>query len=110
MSKFFFEKDLKSIILEQGKLSRKIKAYDGKLMFVEVSFENGGIGPMHSHPHEQGIYCLEGEFEFTVSDETKNIGAGDTIYISPDAPHGCRLLSEKGRLLDVFTPIREDFL
>jgi quercetin dioxygenase-like cupin family protein len=79
-------------------------------MLVEVFYENGGEGAPHKHPHEQAAYCLEGEFEFTIGDETKVIKAGDTIYMPSDVMHGCKLLSEKGRLLDIFTPQREDFL
>lgn len=107
---FFYDKDLEFEILEEGKVSRKIKAYDGKLMTVEVYFKNGGVGAMHTHVHEQVCYCLEGEFDFTVDGQTKTIKAGDSIYFEPNVLHGCVLKSETGRLLDIFTPIREDFL
>ncbi len=107
---FFLNDNIDFEIIEEGKVKRKIKAYDGKLMTVEVFFENGAEGYTHTHPHEQICYCLEGEFDFTVEKETKRIKAGDTIYIHPDLSHGCQLISEKGRLLDIFTPIREDFL
>ncbi len=107
---FFHDENIDFEIVEEGKVKRKIKAYDGSLMTVEVCFENGAEGYSHTHPHEQICYCLEGEFTFTVENETKTIKAGDSIYIKPSVPHGCLLISEKGRLLDIFTPIREDFL
>ncbi len=107
---FFHADDIDFEIIEEGKVKRKIKAYDGHLMTVEVFFENGATGYAHTHPHEQIGYCLEGEFDFTIDGETKRIKAGDTMYIKPDVLHGCQLISEKGRLLDIFTPIREDFL
>lgn len=110
MSNVFYDKDIKLEVLEEGKNYRKIKAHDGTLMLVEVFFENGGVGTPHTHEHEQASYCLEGEFEFTIGDEIKTIGVGDTLYIPSNILHGCRLLSEKGRLLDIFTPQREDFL
>ncbi len=107
---FFHADNIDFEIIEEGKVKRKIKAHDGKLMTVEVFFENEAEGYAHTHPHEQIAYCLEGEFSFTMKGETQIIKAGDTVYIEPDILHSCKLLSEKGRLLDIFTPVREDFL
>lgn len=109
-SNFYYEENIKIEVLEEGKVSRRIKAHDGKIMMVEVYFENGGVGSKHTHVHEQSTYCLEGEFEFTIGDEVKVISVGDTLYIPSMIEHGCVLKSVKGRLLDVFTPQREDFL
>lgn len=52
-------------------VSRHILAHSGSLMAVEVTFDKGAIGPMHSHPHEQLTYVLDGEFEFTIGEETR---------------------------------------
>jgi quercetin dioxygenase-like cupin family protein len=90
-------------------VTRKILAHDGGLMQVEVGFEAGAVGPMHSHPHEQLTYVLSGVFEFTIGDETKIVRAGDTLYKRPHVMHGCRCI-EAGVLLDTFTPQRQDFL
>jgi quercetin dioxygenase-like cupin family protein len=109
-SNFYFEEDINVQTVEEGKVTRRIKAHDGKMMMVEVYFENGAIGYNHVHDHEQSTYCLEGEFEFIIGEENKIIKTGDTVYIPPMVDHGCRLKSERGRLLDVFTPQREDFL
>jgi len=90
-------------------VSRKILAYSDNGMSVEVSFEEGAIGPLHHHYHEQFTYVLSGEFEFTIGDETKIVKAGDLLYKAPNVPHGCRCLKE-GKLLDTFVPMREDFI
>lgn len=110
MSYFFYDDDIKSTKLNEGNCSRKIKSYGGSLMCVEVTFEKGGFGSAHTHPHEQATYCLKGVFEFTIGGEIKTIKQGDTLYIPPDIVHGCVLVSDSGQLLDIFTPIREDFL
>lgn len=110
MSNFYYDKDIELETLVEGQNYRKIKAHDGNMMLVEVYFENGGVGTPHTHIHEQASYCMEGEFEFTIGDEVKTIGVGDTIYIPSNILHGCKLLTPKGRLLDIFTPQREDFL
>ncbi len=92
-----------------GGVSRKILAYEEKLMSVEVRFEKGAIGAMHTHPHIQISYVLDGKFEATIGGETKIIEKGDTYVTEPDVPHGVVCL-EAGALLDIFTPMRADFL
>ncbi|WP_220719141.1 MULTISPECIES: cupin domain-containing protein [Agarivorans] len=90
-------------------VSRKILAHSDNMMAVEVHFEKGAIGAMHSHPHEQLTYVLSGEFEFTIGGETKVVKAGDTMYKEPNVEHGCVCL-EAGILIDNFTPMRKDFV
>ena len=78
-------------------------------MMVEIYFDKGAVGEIHSHPHEQITYVLEGEFEFTIDGKKQIVKDGDSIFNESNVPHGTICL-EKGRLLDVFTPHREDFL
>jgi quercetin dioxygenase-like cupin family protein len=96
-------------VLEEGMVSRKIRARGGDLMMVEVFFETGGVGAEHRHPHQQVTYCLSGEFRFRVDGQTSIVKAGDSIYIPASAMHGTLCLAA-GSVLDVFTPQREDFL
>jgi len=90
-------------------VSRKVLAHSDNMMAVEVHFETGAIGPMHSHPHEQLTYVLSGAFEFTIGDEVKVVKSGDTMYKEPNIEHGCVCL-EAGVLIDNFTPMRKDFV
>ena len=92
-----------------GGISRKVLAYDESLMSVEVRFEKGAVGAMHTHPHTQISYVLEGKFEATINGVTTVISKGDTYITEPDAPHGVVCL-EAGALLDIFTPMRKDFV
>lgn len=105
---FVFRNECEFEDLGKG-VKRKILAYGDGLMLVEVHFEKDAVGDMHTHPHAQTTYVLEGEFEFTVGDETKIVKKGDTLYDFPHILHGCRCI-KKGILLDTFSPIREDFL
>ena len=90
-------------------IKRKVLSYHESLMVVEVHFEEGAIGAMHSHPHEQITYILEGEFEFNIGGEKKVVKTGDTTFKEANIPHGAVCL-KAGRLLDIFTPYREDFV
>jgi quercetin dioxygenase-like cupin family protein len=105
---FFFEKDLQSVKLD-AKSERTIKAYGGTLMASEMHFAPGGVGALHSHPHEQIVYVLEGEADFTLGNETRRISRGDSIYVAPNVIHGVVAVTEF-KALDIFSPQREDFL
>ena len=82
---FIFHKETRLEDLGNG-VTRRILAHDGKMMAVEVNFEQGAIGPMHNHPHEQLTYVLSGEFDFTIGDEKHVVTAGDTLYKEPHVP------------------------
>ena len=69
---FVFNDDVKLTDLGGG-VSRKILSYNDELMSVEVHFEKGAVGAMHTHPHTQISYVLEGKFEATIDGETKII-------------------------------------
>lgn len=110
MDKLLFNDDeLRLDVIVPGKVTRKIRAHGSKLMLVEVYFEKGSEGSPHEHPHEQATYCLEGEFEFFIGDKSFRLTRGDSLLIPGGSLHGTTCLA-KGRLLDVFSPPREDFL
>ena len=70
--------------------------------------EAGSALPAHQHEHEQISQVVEGRFELTVGDETKEIGPGDTAIIPPSVPHTGRALTDC-RIIDIFHPVREDY-
>jgi len=90
-------------------LSRQILGYDGQIMLVRVKFKQGAIGYTHEHYHSQATYVVCGKFEVMINGEKKVLSAGDGFYVEPDAPHGAVCL-EDGELIDVFSPVRADFL
>ncbi|MFI8379175.1 MULTISPECIES: cupin domain-containing protein [unclassified Leeuwenhoekiella] len=90
-------------------VKRKIKGYDDTIMMVQVDFKKGSIGPMHEHHHAQVTYVVKGSFDVTIGGETKTLKSGDSFYIPPHVLHGA-LCTEDGMLIDVFSPIREDFM
>ena len=90
-------------------VTRRVLAYCEGLMCVENTFEKGAVGKLHSHPHTQITYVVSGEFAFTIDGETKTVRAGDTMLKQDGVVHGCECL-EAGILLDIFTPMRKDFV
>lgn len=90
-------------------LTRQILGYDGQVMLVRVQFKVGAIGYVHEHYHSQASYVVSGKFEVMINGEKKILTSGDGFYVEPDAPHGAVCL-EEGELIDVFSPVRADFL
>ena len=88
-------------------------AQTSRLMTAVIDFSDGPTDepdPPHKHPHEQISYVAEGEILFCVEDEKHHLTAGDLFTVPGNVPHSVQLLTEKVRIVDTFTPIREDFL
>jgi quercetin dioxygenase-like cupin family protein len=92
-----------------GGVSRQFLGFDNQIMMVKVKFEKGAIGSPHQHFHTQATFCSSGKFEFDIEGEKSLIEAGEGVYISPNLMHSAVCL-EAGILIDVFSPVREDFL
>jgi quercetin dioxygenase-like cupin family protein len=105
---FIFGEEMEWETVGEG-VQRQIMAYDDRIMLVNVKFDQGGIGPMHEHHHSQVTYVVSGKFELTIGDETKTVKGGDAFYIPPHVLHGA-ICKHAGVLIDVFSPIREDFM
>ncbi len=91
-----------------------IPGYHGKLIHTQkmsLAFwevEEGAEVPEHAHSNEQVMQVLEGRFLFTVGGVSREYGPGEMVVIPPDVPHSGRALSPC-RLMDVFSPVREEY-
>ena len=92
-----------------GGVLRQIMGYNDALMMAKAIFQEGAIGYTHSHPHAQLAYVESGVFEFTIGSESATLKQGDCAYVPPNVEHGA-VCKEAGVLLDIFSPVREDFL
>ena len=94
-------------------LQRKI-IHTENLMNVLIDFSNGPWEepePPHSHPHEQTSFVAKGEIIFYCEDEPEqHLKAGDMFAVPSGKKHTIKLLTGEVRLVDSFTPIREDFV
>ena len=88
---------------------RQILGTTSDLMLVRVDFERGAVGAVHNHPHRQVTWVAAGRFRVQVGTEFRELTQGDCFLAHANVPHGVEAL-ESGTLIDVFTPMREDFL
>ena len=105
---FFKEQEAEWEQAEKG-ITRQITGYNAQLMVVKVKFEKGAVGYVHDHFHSQGSYVASGKFRITIDGKTEVLEEGDGFFVPPNAKHGAESI-EPGILIDVFSPIREDFL
>jgi len=80
-----------------------------RLTLARVYLKKGCQVPVHSHANEQISNVLEGSLRFEVDGRERIVGAGELIHIPPHVPHMAEAL-EDTVCLDIFNPIREDWL
>ncbi len=88
---------------------RQVLGYGPDLMLVRVEFEPGAVGALHHHPHRQVTYVAAGSFRANVNGLEERLAAGDCFFVAANLVHGVVAL-ERGTLIDVFTPAREDLV
>lgn len=88
---------------------RQVLSDSPELMVVSFAFTAGAEGKLHSHPHVQSTYVESGRFRFSIDGDAFEVGRGDSFVIPSQALHGCVCLAP-GRLIDTFSPRRDDFL
>jgi len=76
--------------------------------FVHWDIDPGAPLPEHSHPHEQVVNMIEGEFELTVDGDTRRLEPGMVAIIPGNAVHSGKAIT-RCHIIDVFYPIREDY-
>ncbi|MEX0936319.1 MAG: cupin domain-containing protein [Pirellulales bacterium] len=81
-----------------------------QMMLSLVEMEPGAIVQPHSHPHEQMGMLLEGELDFRIGEERRKVRPGDMWRIPGGVEHEATAVGGRVRALDVFYPVREDYL
>jgi quercetin dioxygenase-like cupin family protein len=81
-----------------------------KVMICRLRIAPNIVTPAHDHPHEQMTIVERGRVLFTIGQEQRVAKAGDVLHFPSGTWHGATMLDEEVILIDVFSPIREDFL
>jgi unsaturated pyranuronate lyase len=66
--------------------------------------------PEHEHPHEQMTIVERGTVRFFIEGQERIASAGDVLHFPPNCWHGATMMDQEVVLIDIFSPIREDFL
>jgi quercetin dioxygenase-like cupin family protein len=81
-----------------------------KLMICRLRFAPFTVTAVHRHPHEQMTLVERGRVRFFIEGEERTAGPGDVLQFPSNIEHGATMMDEEVVLVDVFTPVREDFL
>lgn len=81
-----------------------------RLMVCRLHFAPNVVTAVHTHPHEQITLVERGRVRFTVAGEPVFASAGHVLHFPSNVEHGATMLDEEVVLIDIFTPLREEFL
>lgn len=81
-----------------------------RMMICRFRFRPFLVTPEHDHPHEQMTIVERGRVRFFVEGKERIASAGDVLHFPPKCWHGATMMDEEVVLIDIFTPLREDFL
>lgn len=110
MDGIFVTKDMfQPEVLDNG-VVRTIKGYLPDVMVAELVWKKGQEGAVHTHPHRQCTYVIKGSFESNMNGKKQILGPGECVYTEANVPHGLIALEDDSVILDIFTPMREDFV
>jgi quercetin dioxygenase-like cupin family protein len=91
-----------------SRLERRRISFEKTLM-AEFLLKRGKRVPRHSHSHEQTGYLVRGRIRISIGPEHGDLGPGDSWCIPGNVEHGAEAL-EDSVALEVFSPVREDYL
>ena len=80
------------------------------VMVCRFTFDPFVITDVHTHPHEQITLVVKGKAKFMIDGLAVIAAPGDVLHFPPHNSHGATMLDEEVVLIDIFSPIREDFL
>lgn len=99
---------VKSIPMLEG-VRRKTLVHGDKTMLCRFELDKGADLPLHSHPYEQTGYLISGEMVFTIDGKKHEMRSGDSWCIKANIEHAVKVV-EDVTLVELFSPVREDFL
>jgi quercetin dioxygenase-like cupin family protein len=84
--------------------------WGARLMVCRLRLAPHVVTPIHTHPHEQITIVERGHVRFNVDGAERVSSPGDILHFPSRCEHGATTLDEEGVLIDIFSPVREDFL
>lgn len=107
----FQHRDWNSVPVERiGEGIERQMVWGERLMICRLRIQPGVETAVHSHPHEQMTVVERGRVRFFIEGQERIASAGDVLAFPPRVRHGATMLDEEVVLIDIFTPVREDFL
>ena len=88
----------------------EVRIIHGERMSVAFFTIAGGSGvPEHAHPHEQIGTVLKGEMQLSIAGEKQIVTTGGAYHIPSGVTHSGLCLEGPAEVIEMFSPVREDF-
>jgi quercetin dioxygenase-like cupin family protein len=110
---FFLDiKDAPMFIQMEGLETKILTGLNGEKMMMALNTTlPGHIVPLHSHKHEQIGMVYAGKAKLKIENEERLVEKGDFFCIPSNTPHSDECIGDEPFvMLDIFYPIRKDFL
>jgi len=80
-----------------------------KITVAQLGLAKDCLVPLHHHESEQISMVLQGAIKFELEGREVTVRAGEVLVIPSNLPHSALAL-EDSRAVDIFSPIRQDWL
>ena len=81
-----------------------------RVMVCRLRIAPHTVTAVHSHPHEQITMVERGRVRYIIEGQERVLEQGDMLHLPSGISHGATMLDEEVVLIDIFSPLREDFL
>lgn len=107
---------MKNIVKKENAIHRQFLGVDFEVlaigqesMVTKMLYKTTDNVPFHKHPNEQNGYVISGKYKLQFENNEYIITAGDSYSIPSNVEHTLEII-EAGEVIDVFTPVRQDYL
>jgi len=90
-------------------IQMKTLCYGERTLMTEFLLDRASTLPMHAHPYEQTGYLVKGHIRLTIGGKPHDVAPGDSWCIPSGVEHGAQIV-EDSVAIEVFSPVREDYL
>lgn len=87
----------------------EVLAIGKESMVTKMLYKESDFVPFHKHPNEQNGYVISGQYKLIFDKKESIITTGDSYSIPANMEHSMEII-EAGEIIDVFTPVRQDYL
>lgn len=107
---------MKNVVKKENAISKQFLDVDFVVlsigetsMVTKMLYKTTDFVPFHQHPNEQSGYVISGVYKLKIEDKEYLLSQGDAYSIPANREHSIEII-EEGEVLDVFSPIRQDYL
>lgn len=87
----------------------EVLAIGKESMVTKMLYKKSDSVPFHKHPNEQNGYVITGQYKLRYDQKEYILAKGDSYSIPANMEHAMEII-EAGEVIDVFTPVRQDYL